>query len=53
MVPERNLGVTHPFFLVLLSLTLSLHFYNRYRDQVEDEQLRNRRLGKSKEAVGS
>lgn len=51
MVPERNLGVTHPFFLVLLFLTVTLHFYNRYRDQLEDEELRSRRLGKSRDVV--
>jgi hypothetical protein len=47
MIPERNIGVFHPFFLVLLSLTLSLHFYNRHRDRQEDEELRKRRLDKS------
>lgn len=51
MIPERNLGVTHPFFLVLLLLTLTLHFYNRHRDQLEDEELRSRRLGKSRDVV--
>lgn len=45
MVPERNMGVTHPFFLVLLVLTLSLHYYNKHRDGIEDEELRKRRLG--------
>ena len=44
LVPERNMGVTHPFFLVLLTLTLSLHFYNNYRDEQEDERLRQQRL---------
>ncbi len=46
MVPERNMGVTHPFFLVLLVLTLSLHFYNNYRDEQEDIRLRNHRIHK-------
>lgn len=45
MVPEKNMSVTHPFFLVLLALTVSLHFYNQHRDQVEDEELRKKRLG--------
>ena len=44
LVPERNMGVTHPFFLVLLVLTVSLHFYNNHRDQEEDERLRKQRL---------
>jgi hypothetical protein len=46
LVPERNMGVTHPFFLVLLVLTLSLHFYNNHRDREEDERLRQQRLRK-------
>lgn len=45
MVPEKNMSVTHPFFLVLLALTVSLHFYNKHRDDQEDEALRKRRLG--------
>ncbi len=45
MVPEKNMGLTHPFFLVLLGLTVSLHFYNKHRDTLEDEELRKRRLG--------
>lgn len=44
LVPERNIGVTHPFFLVLLTLTLSLHYYNKHRDEEEDLRLRKRRL---------
>lgn len=43
LVPERNIGVTHPFFLVLLTLTLSLHYFNRYRDAEEDQRLRKLR----------
>ena len=46
LVPERNMGITHPFFLVLLVLTLSLHFFNNHRDQEEDERLRKQRLSK-------
>ncbi len=49
LVPERNIGITHPFFLVLLVLTLSLHFYNNRRDLEEDERLRMKRLSKSNE----
>ena len=47
MVPEKNMGVTHPFFLVLLALTVSLHYYNQHRDQLEDEALRKKRLLKA------
>ena len=47
MVPEKNMGVTHPFFLVLLGLTLSLHFYNNKRDAEEDAALRKKRLDRS------
>jgi hypothetical protein len=47
LVPERNIGVTHPFFLVLLTLTLSLHYYNRYRDAEEDERLRKLRQSRA------
>jgi hypothetical protein len=46
MVPERNMGVTHPFFLVLLVLTVSLHLYNKHRDNEEDERLKQRRINK-------
>jgi hypothetical protein len=46
LVPERNMGVTHPFFLVLLVLTLSLHFYNNHRDHEDDERLRQQRIRK-------
>lgn len=53
MVPERNMGVTHPFFLVLLVLTLSLHYYNNYRDAEEDELLRKRRLARSSSTESS
>lgn len=49
MVPERNIGVTHPFFLVLLVLTLSLHYYNKARDNEEDERLRLKRLNRKQE----
>ena len=49
LVPEKNMSVTHPFFLVLLVLTLSLHFYNNHRDQEEDEAMRKRRLARSVE----
>ena len=52
MVPEKNMGVTHPFFLVLLVLTLSLHYYNNYRDQKEDEALRLRRVNRNERAHG-
>lgn len=47
LVPERNIGATHPFFLVLLVLTLSLHFYNQHRDSEEDERLRKLRVSRS------
>lgn len=47
MVPERNMGVTHPFFLVLLGLTVTLHLYNNRRDAEEDAALRKKRLRKS------
>jgi len=47
MVPERNMGITHPFFLVLLVLTVSLHMYNNHRDKEEDERLRQNRLNKT------
>ncbi len=46
MVPERNMGVTHPFFLVLLVLTVSLHMYNNHRDREEDERLRQKRINR-------
>lgn len=45
------MGVTHPFFLVLLSLTLGLHFYNNHRDALEDEELRKCRLEKTRSNV--
>ena len=47
MVPEKNMGVTHPFFLVLLALTVGLHLYNNHRDAIEDEALRQKRLVKN------
>ena len=53
MVPERNMGVTHPFFLVLLVLTLSLHFYNNHRDAEEDEILRKKRLARGSKSESS
>jgi len=53
MVPERNMGVTHPFFLVLLALTLSLHYYNKSSDQKEDERLRQKRLSRKKDGRDS
>jgi hypothetical protein len=48
LVPEKNMGVTHPMFLVLLALTLGLNYYNRQRDGEENEALRKQRLASYK-----
>ena len=46
LVPERNIGITHPMFAVLLVLTVSLHLYNNKQDELKEAELRKARLAK-------
>ncbi len=44
LVPERNIGVTHPLFFVLGAAAFGLHWYNKTRDEELEAELRRRRL---------
>lgn len=48
-IPERNIGITHPMFFVLGGLALGLHVYNNNEDEKLERELRERRLGITKE----
>ncbi len=47
MVPDKNIGITHPMFAVLAIFTIGLHFYNKSNDEKLEEKLRQARLNKS------
>lgn len=49
LVPERNIGVTHPMFFVLGAAAFALHWYNRSRDEAVEAELRDRRLKREEE----
>jgi len=46
VIPERNIGLLHPMFPILLVLTLSLHMYNKSQDDKREEELKAARLAK-------
>lgn len=46
LIPERNIGLTHPMFAVLFVLTVSLHLYNKNQDEKREEELKAARLAK-------
>ena len=46
LVPERNIGVTHPMFIILAGLTIGLHFYNNHQDEKLEAELKAKRLAK-------
>lgn len=46
LIPERNIGLTHPMFAVLFVLTASLHFYNKSQDEKREEELKAARLAR-------
>ncbi|KAF4720145.1 hypothetical protein FOZ63_031582 [Perkinsus olseni] len=44
LVPERNMGITSPAFLILLVLTILLHLYNNHMDEEMDELMKKKRI---------
>ena len=49
LVPERNIGLTHPLFFVLGASAFGLHLFNRSRDDAVEAELRQRRLEREAE----
>ena len=46
LIPERNIGLTHPMFVILGIVTLSLHLYNKSEDERREAELKAVRLAK-------
>jgi hypothetical protein len=44
LVPERNIGITHPLFFVLGAAAFGLHVFNRGREDALEDELRRKRL---------
>jgi hypothetical protein len=49
LVPERNIGITHPMFFFLGAAAFGLHVFNRHREDALEAELKERRLKREEE----